>query len=108
MAEQDGMALIYCPCPSLEEAKRIGHALLDARLAGCINILPGMASLYEWQGVREEAAEAVMIAKTRIENAAGIRALIEREHPYDMPAILVLPIAGINAGYQDWLVSQME
>ena len=43
------MALVYCPCPNLEEAKRLGNALLDARLAGCINILPGMVSLYDWR-----------------------------------------------------------
>jgi hypothetical protein len=64
------MVIIYCPCPSFAEAKRLGGALLDAKLAGCINILPGMVSLYDWKGAREEANEAVLIAKTSI-GAAG-------------------------------------
>ena len=56
------MVIIYRPCPSFAEAKRLGGALLDAGLAGCISILPGMASLYDWKGAREEANEAVLIA----------------------------------------------
>ncbi|MGH6923113.1 MAG: divalent-cation tolerance protein CutA [Propylenella sp.] len=99
------MVLIYCPCPDLGEAKRLGHALLDARLAGCINILPGMVSLYDWKGAREEANEVVLIVKTSAEAAAGARALLEREHPYEVPAILTLPLAGVNAPYRAWLLA---
>ncbi len=98
------MALVYCPCPSLEEAKRLGNALLDARLAGCINIFPGMVSLYDWKGEREEAAEVVMIAKTTAAATPGVQEFLEREHPYEVPAILVLPLAGMNAGYREWLM----
>jgi periplasmic divalent cation tolerance protein len=98
------VALVYCPCPSLEEAKRLGHALLDARLAGCINILPTMVSLYDWKGAREEAAEVVLIAKTTNAVAPRARDLIAREHPYDVPAILTLPLDDVNPAYRDWLL----
>jgi periplasmic divalent cation tolerance protein len=98
------MALVYCPCPDLDAAKRLGNALLDARLVGCINMLPGMVSLYDWQGAREEAAETVLIAKTSVEKAAAAKAFIEREHPYEVPAILTLPLADVNAAYRDWLL----
>ena len=98
------MALVYCPCPSLDEAKRLGNAILDAKLAGCINILPGMVSLYDWKGVREESAETVLIAKTTAAMAHQVREFLEREHPYDVPAILTLPLAGMNAAYRDWLM----
>ncbi len=101
------MVLVYCPCPSLGEAKRLGHALLDARLAGCINILTGMVSLYDWQGAREEAEEAVLIAKTAADRAERVRELIEREHPYAVPAILVVALADVNAPYRDWLTERM-
>ena len=101
------MVLVYCPCPDLSEAKRLGHVLLDARLAGCINILPNMVSLYEWQGSREEAQEAVLIAKTTAENAAAVRSCLQEEHPYDLPAILVLALADVNAEYRDWLMERM-
>lgn len=99
------IVLVYCPCPSLEEAKRLGHALLDARLAGCINILPGMVSLYDWKGAREEAAEVVLIAKTANTVASQARDLIARAHPYEVPAILTLPLDDVNAAYRDWLLS---
>ena len=98
------ISLVYCPCPSLEEAKRLGHALLDARLAACINILSGMVSLYDWQGAREEAGEVVLIAKTSSASAPRLREFLEREHPYDVPAILTLALADVNAPYRDWLM----
>ncbi len=102
------MALVYCPCPSLDEAKRLGGALLDARLAGCVNILPGMVSLYDWQGVRETADEVVLIAKTRAAKAREVREFLEHEHPYDVPAILVIVLADMNAPYRAWLDERME
>lgn len=101
------MALVYCPCPDLAVAKRLGNGLLDARLAGCINILPGMVSLYDWQGVREEAAEVVLIAKTSAAKAPEAKAFVEREHPYDVPAILTLNLQDMNAAYRDWLMAEM-
>ena len=98
------MSLVYCPCPSLDEAKRLGNALLDARLAGCINILPGMVSLYDWKGAREEAAETVLIAKTTAAKAPEVKTFLESEHPYEVPAILTLPLSDMNAAYRSWLL----
>jgi uncharacterized protein involved in tolerance to divalent cations len=78
-ARADGaMVLVYCPCPSLEEAKRLGRALLESKLAGCINISDRMVSLYDWQGEREEAQEAVLVAKTASTKADRLRGLLER------------------------------
>jgi periplasmic divalent cation tolerance protein len=109
MTDEPGepMALVYCPCPNVEEAKRLGHALLDARVAGCINILPRMVSLYDWKGTREEAEESVLIAKTTATGAARVRAVLEREHPYEVPAILVLALTDVNAPYRAWLAAGM-
>jgi periplasmic divalent cation tolerance protein len=103
-ASSAAMALIYCPCPDIDEARRLGHRLLDAKLAGCINILPGMVSLYDWQGAREENAETVLIAKTSAVQAAKARDFLEREHPYELPAVLTIPLADVNAGYCAWLL----
>ena len=102
------MALVYCPCPNLEEARRLGSALLDAHVAGCINILPGMVSLYDWKGAREEAAEIVLIAKTTAELAGSAREFLEREHSYDVPAILTLPLTDMNSSYRDWLLQNIR
>jgi periplasmic divalent cation tolerance protein len=102
------LALVYCPCPDLDVAKRLGHGLLDAGLAGCINIFPEMLSLYTWKGDREEARETVLIAKTTLGAAGQAREFIEREHPYELPAILVLELRDVNAGYREWLLEGMK
>jgi periplasmic divalent cation tolerance protein len=99
------MALIYCPCPDLDAAKRLGHQLLDARLAGCINILPGMVSLYHWEGERQEDAETVLIVKTSAQQASEVQVYIEREHPYDVPAVLVIHLGDVNRDYREWLLA---
>jgi periplasmic divalent cation tolerance protein len=100
------MALIYCPCPDLGTARELGNRLLDARLAGCINILPGMVSLY-WEGKREEASEVVLIAKTSAARAGEAQGFLVKEHPYDVPAVLVVALSRMNAGYRDWLLAAM-
>jgi periplasmic divalent cation tolerance protein len=103
-----GMVLLYSPCPDLEVAKRIGNALLNGRLAGCINILPRMVSLYDWDGAREETEEVVMLAKTSAARAEKARDFIAREHPYEVPAVLTLPLSDVNPAYREWLIAQLE
>jgi periplasmic divalent cation tolerance protein len=99
---------VYTTYPSLVEAERIGRALLERRLAACVNILPGMISHYWWQGTIERGEEAVMIVKTRASLAEGVRAAVKEMHSYTTPAILVLPIEGGEPGYIDWLMRETE
>ena len=97
---------VYTTYPSLVEAERIGRALLERRLAACVNILPGMISHYRWQGTIERGEEVVMIVKTRASLAEGVRAAVKEMHSYTTPAILVLPIEGGEPGYLDWLMQE--
>ncbi|MEN3378510.1 MAG: periplasmic divalent cation tolerance protein [Hyphomicrobiales bacterium] len=99
---------VYTTYPSLVEAERIGRALLERRLAACVNILPGMISHYWWQGAIERGEEAVMIIKTRASLAEGVRAAVKEMHSYTTPAILVLPIEGGEPGYIDWLMRETK
>ena len=99
---------VYTTYPSLVEAERIGKAVLERRLAACVNILPGMISHYWWQGAIERGEEVVMIIKTRASLAERVRAAVKAMHPYDTPAILVLPIEGGEAGYLDWMMAETE
>ncbi|MEJ0076234.1 MAG: divalent-cation tolerance protein CutA [Alphaproteobacteria bacterium] len=99
---------VYTTYPSLVEAERIGKAVLERRLAACVNILPGMISHYWWQGKIERGEEVVMIIKTRASLADGVRAAVKEMHPFDTPAILVLPIEGGEAGYLAWLMAETE
>jgi periplasmic divalent cation tolerance protein len=97
---------VYTTYPSLVEAERIGKALLERRLAACVNILPGMISHYRWQGAIERGEEVVMIVKTRASLSEDVRAAVKAMHSYTTPAILVLPIEGGEPGYLDWLMRE--
>lgn len=93
----------YVTVPSEAEAARIGRALVEERLAACVNILPGMRSIYRWQGRVEEAAEAVLIAKTRADRFTALSVRVRELHPYELPCIVALRIEGGDAGYLDWI-----
>ena len=99
---------VYTTYPSLVEAERIGKAVLEKRLAACVNILPGMISHYWWQGAIERGEEVVMIIKTRASLAESVRAAVKELHSYTTPAILVLPIESGEPGYIEWLMAETE
>jgi periplasmic divalent cation tolerance protein len=105
---EDQFVMLYTTYPSLAEAERIGKAVLEQRLAACVNILPGMISHYWWQGAIERGEEVVMIIKTRSALAESVRATVKALHPYTVPAILVLPIKGGEPAYLDWLMAETE
>jgi periplasmic divalent cation tolerance protein len=107
MSEQRAV-FVYTTYPSLVEAERIGKAVLEQRLAACVNILPGMISHYWWQGAIERGEEVVMIIKTRASLAEGVRAAVKALHSYTTPAILVLPIEDGEPGYLQWLMQETE
>jgi periplasmic divalent cation tolerance protein len=96
--------LVYTTFPSVVEAEKAGRALVEARLAACVNILPGMISVYRWQGAVESAEEAVMIVKTRASLAEAIRASVKATHPYDTPAIVVLAVESVDERYLAWIL----
>lgn len=100
--------LLYVTCPSTEVARAIGTQLIDQRLAACINVLPAITSLYEWQGKLEQSSEVIMIVKTAASRAADATALIAKAHPYDCPCVLQLPISGGHALFLDWICKQTE
>ena len=99
---------VYTTYPSLVEAEKAGRAVVASGLAACVNILPGMISLYRWQGDIERAEEVVMIVKTRAALAERVRVAIREAHSYDTPAILVLPIESVDESYLQWLLAETE
>ncbi|NJL09070.1 MAG: divalent-cation tolerance protein CutA [Methylacidiphilales bacterium] len=102
----DQAALVYTTWPSVVEAEAAGAALVEAGLAACVNILPGMRSVYRWQGAVERAFETVMIVKTRAARAEAVAAAIKARHPYDTPAIMVLPVISGEPGYLAWIAAE--
>jgi periplasmic divalent cation tolerance protein len=99
---------VYTTWPSIVEAERAGRALVERRLCACVNILPGMVSLYWWQGALERGEEVVMIIKTRASLAGRVSTAVKELHSYTTPAILVLPLESVDKGYLDWLMAETE
>ena len=97
---------VYTTYPSLVEAERAAKALLEQRLAACVNILPGMISHYWWQGTLERGEEVVMIIKTRALLSEQVSAAVKAMHSYETPAILVMPIESVEKSYFAWLLAE--
>jgi periplasmic divalent cation tolerance protein len=95
--------VILSTCANQEEAERIARALLDDRLAACVNVLPGVRSFYRWKGRVEDAAECLLIIKSSRPLFASLRAAIEKAHSYDVPEIVALPIVDGAPAYLNWL-----
>ncbi len=106
MQENDKPVLIYSTFPSPEAAEAVGQQLVAARLAACVNILPGMTSIYRWEGAIARESEAVMIIKTRTSLALRVMETVKAGHSYANPALVVLPILGGSADYLRWLEEQ--
>jgi periplasmic divalent cation tolerance protein len=102
------VVFVYTTYPSIVEAEQAGRELVQRRLCACVNILPGMVSLYWWEGAIERGEEVVMIIKTRAALAEAVREVVRQLHSYTTPAILVLPIESVDPNYNAWLMAETE
>ncbi len=98
--------LVYTTYPSIVEAEQAGLAIVEKRLAACVNIIPGMISHYWWEGKVDRGEEVVMIIKTRASLAERVRAAVKEKHSYMTPAVLVLPVESVDPAYHKWLVDE--
>jgi periplasmic divalent cation tolerance protein len=104
----DGVRVVLMTAPDAQTAARISRALVDERLVACANLLPGVTSIYRWEGEVEEAGEVLVVMKTR---AALLARLLERAaelHPYEVPELLALPVADGLPAYCRWVVQETD
>ena len=94
---------VYATFGSEEEARRIGRACVEERLAACVNVLGPIHSIYRWQGRIEEAGEAAALFKTTAEGAEALIARIAELHSYDVPAAVAWPIVDALEPYAQWV-----
>ena len=93
----------FSTCGSLEEARAVAHALVEARLAACVNIVPGVTSTYRWKGVVEEASELLLVIKTRAELIQELTAKLRQVHSYEVPELIALPVSSGLPDYLAWI-----
>ena len=95
--------LIYMTAETVEEAKALGRALVEARLAACANVISGMIPIFWWEGEVQESSEAVLIAKTRRDLVDALTAFVKARHSYDCPCVVALPIEAGNLAFLEWI-----
>ena len=88
------------------DAQRIARALVEERLAACVNVVPGVVSVYRWKGVVEKEDELLLVIKTIGERVEQLKARLLQLHPYELPEVVVIPIGGGHAPYLEWIAEQ--
>jgi periplasmic divalent cation tolerance protein len=99
--------VVLVTVPSAEKAVELARAVVEERLAACGNVLPGVRSVYRWQGAVQEDGEALLILKTQRERFPALRDRILALHPYEVPEVIALPIEAGSAAYLDWIAKSV-
>lgn len=95
--------IALCTCPTAELAQSVARRLVEARAAACVNILPGVSSVYAWQGKIQQDAELLLIAKTTEAAWPRLQACIQELHPYELPEIIAVPVVEGLPAYLHWM-----
>jgi periplasmic divalent cation tolerance protein len=92
-----------CTCPDEAVAGRLARALVEDRVAACVNVLPGLRSIYRWQDEIQEEPEVLLIIKTTVDAFPALEAAVRARHPYTVPELVALPVALGHQEYLAWL-----
>ncbi len=95
--------LVLCTCPDAETARELALALVENRRAACVNLLPGVTSIYGWEGQVQEAGELLLLIKTEAAKFAELEAFIKQRHPYAVPEIIAIPVERGSKDYFEWI-----
>lgn len=100
--------ICLCTCPSLEVARALARRVVEAGLAACVNVVPGINSIYRWQGAICDDAEVLLIIKTTPRSYAALETLVVAEHPYELPELIAVSIDHGSAPYLSWLIDSIQ
>lgn len=100
--------VVLVTASSPEEAARVAHALVDEKLAACVNVVPGLRSIYRWQGRVEHAEEVLLIIKTGRHVLTALTERVRALHSYTVPEVIALPVVVGAAPYLEWLAGEVR
>ena len=100
--------VVLVTCPDRRRAHTLAAALVKARVAACVNLIPAVQSLFWWEGRVDQAREVLLVIKTAASSFPKLRALVTRLHPYQVPEIIALPIARGHAPYLAWIRKSLQ
>jgi|SRR5678816_3075246 len=98
--------LVLCTCPDEAAADRIAGALVEERLAACVNRLAGVVSTYRWEGEVRRGNESLLLIKTTVERFAALRERIVALHPYELPEVIAVDVVRGLPSYLDWIAAE--
>jgi periplasmic divalent cation tolerance protein len=99
--------VVLVTVPDMEVAKSIARGLVEARLAACVNVLPGVLSIYQWEGEIAEDQELLLVIKTTAAALGELERALVAAHPYDTPEFIVLDPVHVEPGYAAWLAAEV-
>lgn len=102
----DDLVAIFCTAPDETSARHLAHGLVDERLAACVQIVPGLTSVYRWENAVQTDAELQLVIKTRAARFDEVAAFIQAHHPYDVPEIVAFPATRVSDAYRAWAVDE--
>jgi periplasmic divalent cation tolerance protein len=100
--------LVLCTFPDMETARRIGRVLVEEALAACINLVPGVESIYRWRGKVETGGEVLGVLKTTAERLQALERHLVALHPYEVPEVVALEADSVSPSYAEWLRSSVK
>lgn len=108
MTDAEGVRLALVTAPDAEVAASLVRRLVDEGVAACGNILPGIASIYRWEGAVERESESLILFKTTAAGAARLAERVSELHPYDVPEVLVVEVEGGHGPYLQWVTDNVN
>ena len=106
MSRPEEVRVVLVTAPDAETGARIARSLVEEGLIACANLVPGIRSIYRWQGRVAEDAEVLLVLKTRASRFAAVAARVKALHPYELPEVIALPVADGSEAYLDWVVAE--
>lgn len=100
--------VIFCTCPDRESAEGIATALVEERLAACVNLLSGLTSIYCWQDSVRREPECLLLIKSTATRFEALRSRLRTLHPYEVPEIIALPVSHGDPAYLQWLTENTQ
>jgi periplasmic divalent cation tolerance protein len=100
--------VVFITCPHQKEGQRIGKILVSEKLAACVNIIPGLVSIFNWEGKLNQEKEILLIVKTRSSCFQKLEKRVRQIHSYSVPEVIGLPIVKGSKAYINWLVAMTQ
>jgi periplasmic divalent cation tolerance protein len=103
MGSERPVAVVLTTAPSADVAESLASRLVDEGLAACVNVIPGVTSIFRWEGATQREAEILLVVKTTADRVSALRDRIVGLHPYEVPEVVALPVSDGHAAYLAWV-----